>query len=103
MSDNSDNKEDTIHTIHVPEDYDVIYLLFGYDENKKFTCTEADSDWSYDTRVHFAKIPERYVFLKKRPGKETFSPAVSFFLKEGKIFNTIEEAEGKKVKRNFFS
>jgi len=93
-------KEDPIK---VPDDYDVIYLLFGYDENKKFICTEADADWSYDTRIHFARIPQRYAFLKKKAEKEAFNPVVSLFLEDGKVFKTKEEAEGIKVKRKFFS
>ena len=89
--------------VKVPDGYDAIFFITGYNEKGIFIMTEADKDWSYDVRVHFNKVPERFVLLKKREDKTIFKPYTSLFIGDGKIFNTKEEAEGVKVKRSFFA
>lgn len=88
--------------VKIPEGYDAAFLIFGYDEKDKFFAVESDSDWTIDSRIQFVGIPERYVFFKKKQTEKNIKPFASFFLEDGKIFPTKEEAEGKRVRRKIF-
>jgi hypothetical protein len=89
--------------VKVPDGYDAVFIIVGYNEKGVFISTEADRDWSYDSRIHFNGIPERYVIFKKKADRTSLKPYTSIFLEDGKVFSTQAEAEGIKTKRKFFS
>jgi hypothetical protein len=88
--------------IHIPEGYDAIFLLVGYDADNELVFAEADHDWSYTDEIIFSKEPERYVFLKKKQNKQARKPISVLYLENGKVFSSLEESKGIKPKRKFF-
>ncbi len=88
--------------VKTPDGYDAAFLIAGYDEKNKFIVVESDSEWTVDTKIHFVGVAERYVFFKKRSKEQNVKPFTAFYLEDGKIFLTKEEAEGIKTRKRIF-
>jgi hypothetical protein len=72
-------------TVELPDGYEALYMLIGYDSNGRLSCCESNSEWeSYHPECDdFIEEPQHYIFLKKIKKPHIIKPPVyKFFIED---------------------
>jgi hypothetical protein len=83
-------------SINIPEGYEAVYVLVGYNESGQLSCCEANRNWApyYPEGPDFIDEPEHYLFLRKiREIKER--PVFKFIIEDNGTIVPFDEASKK--------